>query len=139
MKKNYLLHGEIANAIARTGHTQSITIADAGLPIPLVQHSIDLALSENIPRFLDVVRAVSSEFCIERAVIAEEMIDKNPDIHAALLQLLDKISKQQSQAITVETCPHEAFKPLSNQSNTVIRSGECSPFANVILYAGVTF
>ncbi|MBV7433532.1 D-ribose pyranase [Cardiobacteriaceae bacterium TAE3-ERU3] len=139
MKTSSLLHGEISQVIARTGHTQSITIADAGLPIPLDQHCIDLALTAGIPSFIDVVTAVCSEYSIERAVIAEEMQHKNPHIYTELTQLLKQIGEQQCREIILETCPHEAFKASSNKSNAVIRSGECSPYANIILYAGVTF
>lgn len=139
LKTSSLLHSEISQVIARTGHTQSITIADAGLPIPLNQHCIDLALSAGIPSFIDVVTAVCSEYSIERAVITEEMQQKNPHVHVELTQLLKQIGAQQGREIVLETCPHETFKPASNKSNAVIRSGECSPYANVILYAGVTF
>ncbi|MGO1239112.1 MAG: RbsD/FucU domain-containing protein, partial [Hafnia alvei] len=41
--------------------------------------------------------------------------------------------------ITVEYVSHEQFKALSSTSKAVIRSGECSPYVNVLLYSGVTF
>jgi D-ribose pyranase len=35
--------------------------------------------------------------------------------------------------------PHDEFKRLCEQAKAVIRTGECSPYANVILHSGVIF
>lgn len=48
MKKGVLLNSSISSVIARLGHTDKITIADAGLPIPSSVERIDLALTQGI-------------------------------------------------------------------------------------------
>ncbi|POY46153.1 RbsD/FucU domain-containing protein, partial [Avibacterium paragallinarum] len=34
---------------------------------------------------------------------------------------------------------HEEFKALSQESKAIVRSGECTPYANIILVSGVPF
>ena len=113
------------------GHFDQITVCDAGLPIPLSVQRIDLAVAENIPGFIEVVRAVSEEIEVQRIVLAEEAIEKNPSIVEALQTIFRNIE------ITYIT--HESFKLLTQRSRAIIRTGECSPYANVILESGVIF
>ena len=42
-------------------------------------------------------------------------------------------------SITIEYTPHETFKQEGKRAKATVRSGECTPYANIILYAGVTF
>jgi len=139
MKKSTLLNAPLSNVIARLGHTESLTLCDAGLPIPNHVERIDLALTQNIPSFLQVLEGILSELFVERVLLAEEIKEKNPSIHTALLDRFEALSKQQGQAIIIDYVNHEQFKQYSQQSKAIVRSGECSPYANVILYSGVPF
>ncbi|PAC67377.1 D-ribose pyranase, partial [Enterobacter cloacae] len=49
MKKNGILNSHIAKVLADLGHTDTIVIADCGLPIPEGPVKIDLALSIGTP------------------------------------------------------------------------------------------
>ena len=131
MKKSTLLHAELSGLIARLGHGDLLVIGDAGLPIPDGPLRIDLAVSANLPRFLDVVSAVLSELCVESAVVAAELPGRNPVVEAGL--------KAQLGATPVAMVPHEDFKALSARARAIVRTGEFSPYANVILRAGVVF
>ena len=73
MKKTPLLHAELSGLIARLGHGDLLVIGDAGLPIPDGPQRIDLAVTANLPRFIDVVGAVLNEMQVESAVIDKEM------------------------------------------------------------------
>lgn len=139
MKKSPLLNAEISNIVARLGHTDQLVIGDAGLPVPAVCQRIDLALVQGIPTFLQVLEAVTCEMQVERTILAEEIFTNNPQIHEALLIQLIQLEKRQGNAIVLDYVSHEAFKEQSKKSRAVIRSGECSPYANIILCAGVTF
>ena len=57
----------------------------------------------------------------------------------ALVAQLDAHALAQGKPITIEYCLHEAFKTRSRQSKAVVRSGEVTPYANIILCAGVAF
>ena len=139
MKKGRLLNAELSYVIARLGHTDTLTIADAGLPIPAGPQRIDLALTPGTPDFMQVVNAVTLEMQVESALIAEEIKQHNPPLHSALLAVLEALQQYQGNRITISYTSHEQFKQQTQRSQAVIRSGECSPFANVILSAGVTF
>lgn len=95
MKKTTILNAQLSHVIATMGHTDGLTICDAGLPIPTEQHCIDLALTKGIPDFLSVLQAVSSELFIEKIVLAEEIKNINPQIEQQLLMVIQQIEVQQ--------------------------------------------
>ncbi len=139
MKKNMLLNAEISHAIAKLGHTDMLVIADAGLPVPAMTQRIDMALTAGVPTFLQVFKAITDEMQVEQAILAEEIVKQNPKLHDALLLQLEQLEQHQGNTITLQYISHESFKVQSANSRAVIRSGECSPYANIILCAGVTF
>jgi D-ribose pyranase len=139
LKKTRLLNAPLSAAIARLGHTDGLVVCDAGLPVPDGPQRIDLALVRGQPAFLDVVRTVACEMMIERALIATELATASPQLQRALEELLTELSRAQRRPIALECCPHEEFKACTRQARAIVRSGECTPYANVILYSGVAF
>ncbi|HCR2995064.1 D-ribose pyranase [Serratia marcescens] len=139
MKKGVLLNSDVSAVIARLGHTDQLTLCDAGLPIPAETQRIDLALTQGVPTFMQVFAAVTQEMQVESAILAEEIVKQNPLLHEALLAELTALGQRQGNTISVRYISHQAFKAQTEHSRAVIRSGECSPYANVILCAGVTF
>jgi D-ribose pyranase len=131
MKKSGILNAEIAGVVARLGHMDSVTIADAGLPIPKGPQRIDLVVRPGLPAFLDVVDALLAEMVVERIIIADEMADVSPAMREQLLARFPDIE--------VEVVTHLIFKELSRRSQAIIRTGEFTPYANVILVSGVPF
>jgi len=131
MKKIGLLNQPISAVIAGLGHLDSLVVADAGLPIPPETLRIDLALTKGIPTFLDTLRVVLTEMQVERAIVAEEMLKISPQIYEAIRALLADIP--------LETLPHINFKEQTRLARAVIRTGEFTPYANIILVAGVVF
>ncbi|QGX92986.1 D-ribose pyranase [Tatumella sp. TA1] len=139
MNKGQLLHPDIAHVITQLGHFDSLTIADAGLPIPPGPQRIDLALTPGTPSFEQVSVAVADYMSIQSLYLAQEIIEHNPDLHQTLLALVARLSAEQGRDVDVTYLSHEHFKSLTKESRAVIRSGECTPYANVIFVAGVTF
>jgi len=131
MKRTALLHAELSEVVARLGHGDLLVIGDAGLPIPDGPRRIDLAVTPGVPRFHEVLAAVLSEMQVESAVVAAELAARNPAVEAEIRQRLA--------AVPVTTVPHEEFKSLTRSARAMVRTGECSPYANVILRAGVVF
>lgn len=131
MKKTGVLNNEISQLIASMGHMDKLTICDAGLPIPDYLWRIDLAVTPGLPGFVDVAKAVASELEVQQIILAEELKEKNP----GLVQSITGIFA----GAEVTYVSHEDFKKLSTDSRAIIRTGECSPYANVILVSGVTF
>ncbi|HAY0634317.1 TPA: D-ribose pyranase [Serratia marcescens] len=139
MKKGVLLNSDVSAVVARLGHTDQLTLCDAGLPIPAETQRIDLALTQGVPTFMQVFAAVTQEMQVESALLAEELVKQNPSLHEVLLAELTALGQRQGNTISVRYISHQAFKAQTEHSRAVIRSGECSPYANVILCAGVTF
>lgn len=139
MKKSTLLNADIAYLVATLGHTDEITIADAGLPIPDHVQRIDLALTHGVPSFLDTVRVILTESQIEGVVMAEEFAKVSPDLYQALLELLAVEQQRCGKTFSIQTVSHEEFKVRTQSSKAVVRTGECTPYANVIFQAGVVF
>lgn len=131
MKKIGVLNQPISSVIAGLGHMDTLVIADAGLPIPSETQRIDLALVEGIPTFLDTLRAVLREMEVERAIVAEEMLKVSPEVYEAIKGLLGDVP--------IETVAHLIFKEQTRSAQAVVRTGEFTPYANIILVAGVVF
>ena len=129
MKKHGILNSHLTKIFADLGHTDTVVIADCGLPIPKGVERVDLALRLGEPSFLDVLDAVESDMVIEQITVADEVFTANEPIAKALTDRFD----------IVKTCSHEAFKREVEQAKVVIRTGEATPYANVILHAGVIF
>lgn len=131
MKKIGVLNQPISSVIAGLGHTDMMVIADAGLPIPDGPVRIDLALAERIPSFLKTLDVVLTEMQVEKAIVAEEILKVSPDLHAAVVKRLGDT--------LIEMISHENFKEQTQSAKAVIRTGEFTPYANIILVSGVVF
>ncbi len=131
MKKTTLLNSQISAVIAKMGHMDTLTIGDAGLPIPEGPERIDLALKLGVPAFLETLQTVLAELCVQKVTIAAEMREINAELYQVMQQMFADI--------VIEEVPHAEFKTLTGASKAVIRTGECRPYANIILESGVTF
>jgi len=131
VKRRGVLNQPISSVIAGMGHMDTLAIADAGLPIPPETQRIDLALAQGIPTFLDTLRIVLTEMQVERAIVADEMLEVSPSVYEAIKELLGEVP--------VETVTHLIFKEQTRSARAVIRTGEFTPYANIILVSGVVF
>lgn len=132
MQKGGMLNSAIAQVLADLGHTDTIVIGDCGLPVPNGVAKIDLALKPGTPSFMEVVEEVAKNMVIEKVEIAAEMEEKNPAVFAAMKKLFP-----QEQWLLDSN--HEAFKAETAKAKVVIRTGEITPYANVILHSNVFF
>lgn len=132
MKKNKLLNAALSHLVAQLGHNDVVVVGDAGLPVPTGVPCIDLAVMRGLPSIALVLEALESEMQVERMVMAKETFFANqgetPDWLPAPWRDLP-----------IEQVSHEVFKQRNAQARAVIRTGECTPYANVMLVAGVAF
>lgn len=131
MKKTGIINAELMKQIAALGHMELFLIGDAGMPIPKGVPVIDLALCEGVPSFEIVLDAVLKETEVEFYFLAEEIDARNP-------KLLRHIERAMADC-PCEKMPHSKLKELTQQCKFAIRTGEYSPYPNVVLRAGVTF
>lgn len=131
MKKTALLNSNISSVISKMGHTDSLAIGDCGLPIPEETERIDLALIKGIPTFMDTLKAVLMELQVEEVEIAKETVEVSPTLYKEIEKELGSVK--------ITLISHEELKKRLKNCKAVIRTGEQTPYANIILKSGVVF
>ncbi len=132
MKKIGLLHGELSKTLAELAHEDRILIGDAGMPVPEGVKMIDLAVVQGVPAFIDVLKAVMGEMLVAKGIIDLEQETVSP-------QMRQKVVETVGDAFPLEILPHAQVKELSRNVKAVIRTGEFTPYANIILEADCLF
>ncbi len=122
-----LLNSPLAGALREVGHTQMVLLANKAFPVPPGVETIDLALSNDVPTILDVIRAISGEFSFDRILIAEEMKELSGERATALEELTGK---------PFEFFTHVEFKHIAEHARLAVRTGDATPYANCILVCG---
>lgn len=133
MKKTGILNSEIASVLSYMGHTDTIAIGDCGLPISEETKRIDLAVTFGKPSFMEVLKAVASDMKIEKITLAEEIKEKNPSL---LKEINDFFADSK---IEITYLSHEQLKADTKKCKAVIRTGEATPYANIILQSACIF
>ncbi|SET35959.1 ribose transport protein RbsD [[Clostridium] aminophilum] len=136
MKRNGILNADISRVLSYMGHTDTICIGDCGLPIPEEVERIDLALKFGEPKFIDVLEEVLKDMKVEKIVLAEEIRDQNPEQLEAIRNLFERYEKGFD---AIEFVPHAELKRQTLDCRAVIRSGETTPYSNIILQSGCIF
>lgn len=135
MKKTGIINADISRVLSYMGHTDKIAVGDCGLPIPEETERIDLALRLGTPRFMEVLEAILDDMVIEKVVLAEEIKENNP----ALLAEIQNLLKERELQVPVEFISHAQLKEETKSCRAVIRSGENTPYANIILQSACIF
>ena len=128
MKRGGILHPALAHLLASAGHTDFVTVCDRGSPVPLGPERIDLSLVDDLPTVLDVLRAVHAEWFIDRLLITHEMLEVSPARVAELRALLPDVP--------LEPVSHLELKRLAAAARATVRTGDTTPYANVIVVSG---
>jgi len=131
MKKTKVINSDISRVIAQMGHFDKLSIGDAGMPVPKGTEKIDLAVDKGIPSFMDVLNNVLEELEVQKVYLAEEIKENNPQI---LAQITDRLPDT-----PVEFIPHSDMKEELNNCHAFIRTGEMTPYANILLESNVVF
>lgn len=133
MKRHGILNSDISSVLSYMGHTDRICIADCGLPIPEETERIDLAVKFGQPTFMELLKVVGDDMKIEKIVLAEEIKENNPKV---LVEINDYFVGQE---VEVEFVSHVELKEMTKECKAVIRTGETTPYANIILQSGCIF
>lgn len=127
MRRHGILNAQLAAAISRLGHTDTIVVADCGLPVPNGVDVVDLAVTFGVPRFTQVLDALLADCVFEACTAASEALGTTAG---------DFISERFPSAQYVA---HEELKRQSANAKLIVRTGEATSFANVVLRCGVPF
>ncbi|WP_166355704.1 D-ribose pyranase [Phytoactinopolyspora limicola] len=131
MKKTGILHPALSALVSSMGHGDTLCIADAGLPVPPGVDRIDLAFAAGQPAFINVVDAVLTELRVEGYTLADEALKQCPELVAHLRERMSGVEETR--------VPHELLKEQTRHVRAVVRTGEFTPYANVLLHSGVAF
>jgi len=131
LKKIGILNQDISCVVAGMGHNDMLVIGDAGLPIPDGVRRIDLAIKQGVPGFFDTLETILLELKLDKVLIARETFEISPQVGCRLRELFKDMA--------IVEISHEELKKLSADARAVVRTGEFTPYANVILVSGVVF
>jgi len=137
MKKHGILNSDISRVLSYLGHTDRICIGDCGLPVPAGPERIDLALRFGQPSFMEVLEAVAGDMKVEKIILAEEMREQNPEQLAAVESFFAESETGFTPQVVFVS--HAELKRLSADCKAVIRTGETTPYSNILLQSGCIF
>ena len=129
MKRTGILHGELSAHIARLGHTDQFLVVDSGFPVPANVPVVDLRVVYGLPAFAPVFAAIADDVVVEHALVATELADANPPVEELIRGRFPE----------TETVDHTELKRRATAARFAVRTGEDTPYANVLLTAGVGF
>ena len=130
MKKTTVINSNLSRVIAQMGHYDTLGVGDAGMPVPVGTEKIDLAVTNGLPSFVDVVKNILSELQLQEVYLAEEIKTEKPQQLAAIKEIID---------VPIKFIPHDKMKADLSNAKAFVRTGEMTPYANIILVSGVTF
>ena len=164
MKRNGILNSDISRVLSYMGHTDWIAIGDCGLPIPDEVERIDLALTFGEPGFMRTLEIVAGDMKVEKIILAEEIKEQalKEGMHTLRMSAteyvldgttsINEMMKEQNpevlnqvkeyfsgQPVEVEFVSHVELKAKTHDCKAVIRTGEITPYANIILQSGCIF
>ena len=126
MLQSGILNPAINSLLSRVRHTNTLVIADRGFPYWPHIETIDISLVDDIPRVMDVLEAIKSNYAIGRVFAAAEFLTENsPQTASALENALLGIP------ITFE--PHIELKKRVPHAIGLIRTGDTIQYSNLIL------
>jgi D-ribose pyranase len=129
MKRSGILHGDLAGHLARLGHTDRFLVVDSGFPVPGNVPVVDLRVVYGLPAFAPVFAAITDEVVVEHALLASELAGANRAVDALIRGRFPE----------AETVDHAELKRRSAAARFIVRTGEDTPYANILLTAGVGF
>lgn len=132
MLTNGIINTRLAAALASLRHKDRFVVSDAGLPVPEGVQVIDLAVDYGVPRFTQVLDVLAPILVLEDGLMAKEAKGQEPDAWV----------RDRFPDLPLTYVPHEGkggFKNLEHGVKFVIRTGETTPYANVIFRCGVPF
>jgi len=129
MQETGLLNRGLSRVISEQGHHDMLMVVDAGFAIPKDLDVVDLSLKKNIPTVLEVLDVLNDHHSVEKLIMAHETKNISPT-------LFQNISQAFGENIEVELLDHTELKVRSREVKAVIRTGDFTAYANVILVSG---
>ena len=135
MLKSGILNAHLLRVLGESGHTDLLMLSDAAMPTPIEKERVDLAIINDLPRQLTVLKAIAEQLKLEKIYMAEEIQQVSPNYLSKVRAYLATTD------IPLEFIPHEELKKLSHapQTRACIRTGERTSYSTMILQVGVPY
>lgn len=129
MKEIGILNRGVAKVISEQGHHDLLMVCDAGFATPKDVEVIDISIKVNQPRVIDFLNELKKFFSVEKIILADQTKKTNPSYFKEIISVFDNKPE-------VETIDHRELKQLSESVKAIIRTGDFTAYANVILVSG---
>lgn len=129
MKEIGIVNRELARVLSAQGHGDMLMVVDAGFAIPKHADVVDISLTENCPMLIDTLQVLKNFFSVEKLIFADKTQEVSPT-------LFDNITGLFGEDVPVEIVTHPQIKEISTKVKAVIRTGDFTAYANVILVSG---
>jgi D-ribose pyranase len=121
-----ILNPQINSLLSRVRHTNTLVIADRGFPFWPMIETVDISLVDDVPTVLAVLGAIRPNFQIGKAWMAREFLEHNSaKTRSAFAGALGGIELVHE--------PHAEFKKRVPRAIGLIRTGDTTQYANIIL------
>ena len=127
LKKSRILNPALLHALAGLGQNDYLVIANAAFPVDAGIPVVALSLVEGQPTLEQVLAVVAQELSIDSSITASELPDKDAACSAAIDELLPGLPRKEVM--------YEQVKVLAKHARAVVRTGDCRPYASLIVLA----
>ena len=133
MRKFGILNRKLNDALSALGHGDICIITDAGFPLPYEAQpgtiSVDLAITQDLPDIPTILKLVNEEIIYEECYVATNQRDFNPQLFASISKIVKRCQ--------ITPIEHEKIMEMRKSAKVIIRTGNFSPWGNVLLVSGV--
>jgi len=126
MLRTGILNPCLLELLARVRHTNTLVIADRGFPFWPQIETVDISLVDNVPTVVQALAAIRGNFVIGKAWMAKEFLKAN----TKKTQLSFAFALK---GVPTKFEPHVDFKRRVPQAIGLIRTGDATQYANMIL------
>jgi len=123
---NGIINPAINSLLSRVRHTNTLIITDWGFPYMAGVETIDISLVAGVPRVVDVLRAIRTNFNCGKGVMAEEFRQVSS---AETLRSYEELLE----GVSIVWEPQASLKARAREVVGVIRTGDTTRFGNIIL------
>jgi D-ribose pyranase len=124
-----ILNPQILSLLARVRHTNALVISDRGFPFWPQIETVDVSVVDDLPTVLQLIAAVRANHNFTQAYMPREFQKNNSAATRA------SFAKSLAGVLT-KFEPHIQFKKRVPNAIGLIRTGDTTQYANVILISG---
>jgi D-ribose pyranase len=124
-----ILNPQILSLLARVRHTNTLVISDRGFPFWPEIETVDISVVDDVPTVLQLIKAVRANHNFTEAYMAKEFLKNN-------FKTTQQKFRVALRGVPTKFEPHIEFKKRVSGAIGLIRTGDTTQYANIILISG---